>query len=80
MKDKSLNHINKIADAITENIINTLDNEILEEVKEEHGDYEYEANIMRDIISKAKAMTHRPANLHIKEEDISWNVYQEGKQ
>jgi hypothetical protein len=48
-------HLKNIADAITDNIINTPDDEILEEVKEDHGDSEYEANIMRGIINKAKA-------------------------
>jgi len=56
---KVLYQIRKFADAITENIINTPDDEILGEVKEDHGDHEYEANIMRDIIGKAKMQVNK---------------------
>lgn len=58
-EDKSIRHIKIIADAITDNVINTPDDEILEEVKEDHGDFEYEANIMRDIINKAKIQVNK---------------------
>lgn len=49
-----LTELYNFADAIIDNIINTPDDEILKEVIEEHGDPEHEANIMREIISKAK--------------------------
>ncbi len=51
--------IRRFVDAITENIINAPDDDILEEVKEDHGDHEYEANIMRDIIGKAKIQVNK---------------------
>lgn len=43
------------ANAITDNIINTSDEEIIAEVVEDHGDPEHEADIMRRAIEKAKA-------------------------
>ena len=52
-EDKSIRRIKNIADAITDNIINTPDDEILDEAREDHGDHEYEANIMRNIIALA---------------------------
>ncbi len=58
---KALFQIRKFADAITENIINTPDDEILDEVREDHGDQEYDANIMRDIIGKAKMQVNKKA-------------------
>jgi len=58
-EDKSIRHVKNITDAITDNVINTPDDEILEEVKEDHGDSEYEANIMRDIINKAKIQVNK---------------------
>lgn len=58
-ENKSFKQLKYIADAITENIINTPDDEILEEVKAAHGDCEYDANIMRAIISKAQIQVNK---------------------
>jgi hypothetical protein len=47
--------LKNLADAIIENISNLSDEEITKEVREEHNDPEFEANIMRDIIKEVKA-------------------------
>ena len=46
------------AAALAENVINTSDKEIIKEFIEDHGDPEYEANIMRGIIDKVKQEAH----------------------
>ena len=46
--------VKNFTDALTQNIINTPDDEILKEVKQEHGDVEFEANIMRNIINNVR--------------------------
>lgn len=52
--EKNMNQLNNLSDAIVENIINTPDDEILNEVKEEYGDPLFKANSMREKIKKAK--------------------------
>jgi hypothetical protein len=52
---KISDQLKNLANAIIENISNISDKEITEEVREEHNDPEFEANIMRDIIKEVKA-------------------------
>ncbi len=62
-EEKSLSCVKRLADAITDDIVNTPDEEILKEVKEDYGNQEYEANIVRKIIWKVKRdMTKQEIN------------------
>lgn len=67
-EEKTLQHIKIITDTIADNISNTPADEILEEVREDHGDTEYEANIMRDIIRKVKFQIKRKAFIKAKQD------------
>lgn len=58
-EDKSFDQIKNILDSIIDNIIKTPDDEILKEVKEDYGDPEYEANIMRKIVKDATIQVNK---------------------
>lgn len=49
-----MTELDNLTDALVENIINTSDEDILQEVKEDYGDENYLANKMRGIVAKAK--------------------------
>jgi len=56
---KIFDQLKNLADGIIDNISNISDEEIIEEVREEHNDPEFEANIMRDIIKEVKGKMER---------------------
>jgi len=51
---KTANRLKNLSNALIDNIINTPDAEILKEVEEDHGDSEYEANRVRELLKKVK--------------------------
>ena len=67
--------LKNIADAITDNIINTPDNEILEEDKGGHDDAE---NKMRDIINRAKIQVKKKKDVsdHVGQTLALFGIYQ----
>ena len=46
--------LKNLANGLIDNIIRTPGTDILKEVEEDHGDPEYEANIVRKLLKKAK--------------------------
>ena len=57
--ENTLIELNNLADGLVEDILNTSDEEILREVKEEYGNTAHIANSMRMIVEKSKMVVAR---------------------
>ena len=53
-RKNGIEHIHDLVDELVDNVINTPDDEILQEIEDEYGDKEALANKMRQIITEAK--------------------------